>query len=226
MKNLVALEPEALRTAMAAAGEDARPRPDCPPADSLWRAARAELDPETAQGVVGHVSVCAVCAEAWDLALDLGHDLGGEEQESSAGAPPRSTGPRRAGAWLIAALLAVAVAVPLLLRSGEDTLRGGGGTIRSPLAPDVVLPRDDCRLSWAGPEGVESYVLELSWFTEDLSGPLPGATEMPAEGDQGEYLVPASDLREVPSRARLLCWVRALRDGEVIAETSFTVKIE
>lgn len=226
MTKPVALEPAALRAAMAAAGEDARPLPDCPPPDSLWRAVGGELGPEAAREIVDHVSVCPVCAEAWDLAVDLGRDLGDEAREPEVTERRIGAPLRRAGAWWIAALLALALAGPFLLRSGEDTLRGEAGSLRSRLAADEVLPRDHCLLRWAGPEAAVRYELELSWATSESFGTLPGAREIVAGETGGEYLVPASDLREVPPGARLLWRIRALGDDGPLAEKTFTATLE
>ena len=94
------LEREELRQSLIAAGEDAEPRPDCPPPDQLWAAVQGELEGVAGRRIVDHVSRCPVCAEAWDLARDVGGVEAREGQEDSeSGTTVDQVDPVRRPAW-------------------------------------------------------------------------------------------------------------------------------
>lgn len=215
-------ERERLHEALAAAAEDARPRPDCPEADEIWRAARGDLDARRTREIVDHAALCPVCTEAWDLAQDLGATQAARQDPS-----PKEADRGLRGPWLAAAaVLLLAVVLPFLLRE-PDRPRGGSGELTTSIPADALFPRENCRLTWTGPEETETYGLEVSWVTAEASGEILEVQEIPAlpEGE-GRYRVAPELLRSVPAGARLLWRVTARREGDVLASTTFTSRLD
>ena len=72
-----------LGDALRSAGIDARPRPDCPPAEQIWAALHLEMPAAERERIIDHTIECPSCAEAWRLAMAIeGKDA------TVAGAPP------------------------------------------------------------------------------------------------------------------------------------------
>lgn len=61
-------EDDRLRFLFAKAFETAVPSDDCPSPETLLDAYHRVLPQEEMDAVVDHISVCAVCAEAWRIA--------------------------------------------------------------------------------------------------------------------------------------------------------------
>ncbi|MCG8454711.1 MAG: hypothetical protein MI919_00410 [Holophagales bacterium] len=216
------LEPEALRQALGEIAEHARPRPDCPPPGEIWAAVRGDLARRDAERVVDHLAGCLACAEAWDLTRDLASEVGSDGESTVAG--------RSWPIWLgAAAVLLLVLAVPRFERqpafdSPPPTQRGGSdGIVLTP--PSETVLRTECLLTWRGPEQAQTYALELSWAFEDDFAELP-RVEIPATGIEMSYLVPAEILAEVPTGARLIASLQALRGEEVLDEKQLTVLLE
>ncbi|MFL6258562.1 MAG: zf-HC2 domain-containing protein [Thermoanaerobaculia bacterium] len=195
----------------AFAEPDAAPDPaSCPTPETLWSAVRGELPPERMREVVDHVAACASCAEDWRLAAELRRD------EEKAATVPGKVIQGRFGQWrplaaaaALAAGLLIAVGVyrtnqPLPEPTYREVQHAG---IRSLLPEGQALPRQAAVLRWSPLAGAVSYDLEVS--TEDLR---PVAT---AKGQAAtEYRIPESALKGLPSGARLLWQVDAVRpDG-------------
>ena len=195
----------------AFAETDAAPDPaSCPTPETIWSAVRGELPPEQMREVVDHVAACAACAEDWRLAAEL------VRQEERAAVGPGKVIPGRFGQWRPLAAVA-ALAAGLLIAVGvyrtnqpvpEPTYREAQHAgIRSLLPEGQALPRQAAVLRWSPLAGAVSYDVEVS--TEDLR---PIAT---AKGQTAtEYRIPESALKGLPSGARLLWQVGAVRpDG-------------
>ena len=133
-------EVERIADAVRRPREDARPRPDCPPAERIWGAVKLELPRHERLAILDHTTVCPACAEAWRIAMTLG-------EEATFGG--RRTGPQswwrrpstasRAGA----VLLALAATIYLIVRVA--TPRGGPPTApptASAPSPIVVALND------------------------------------------------------------------------------------
>jgi hypothetical protein len=210
---------ERLRAALRAAGEGARPREDCPPAERLWATLRHELPAEARREVIDHVAGCGSCSEAWRLAAEM---LPSPLPEAP---PARSWLPE----WLGARpLVPLAAAIALVAALGAALLleRGPGARVEpgyredhvprtvSRVPEDEPLPRSDFRLRWSpGPEGA---LYDVRLTTESLE-PIAEATGLSAP----EWLVPESALGALPSGARVF-WqveVRLPGGGRVPSQT-------
>jgi Putative zinc-finger len=194
----------------AFAASDAAPDPaSCPTPETLWSAVRGELPAEQMREVVDHVATCAACAEDWRLAAEL------VRQEEKAATVPGKVIPGRFGQWrplaaaaALAAGLLIAVGVYRTQPVQEPTYREvQHAGIRSLLPEGQALPRQAAVLRWSPLAGAVSYDVQVS--TEDLR------TVATAKGQTAtEYRVPESALADLPSGARLLWQVDAVRpDG-------------
>lgn len=196
----------------AFAASDAAPDPaSCPTPETLWSAVRGELPAERMREVVDHVAACAACAEDWRLAAEI------NRQEEKAATVPGRVIPGRFGRWRPLAA-AAALAAGLLIAVGvyrthqpmpEPTYRGEArhAGIRSLLPEGQAIPREAAVLRWSPLAGAVSYDVQVS--TEDLRAVAT------AKGQTATaYRVPQSALAGLPSGARLLWQVDALRpDG-------------
>jgi hypothetical protein len=194
----------------AFAASDVAPDPaSCPTPETLWSAVRGELPAEQMREVVDHVAACAACAEDWRLAAEL------VRQEEKAATVPGKVIPGRFGRWrplaaaaALAAGLLIAVGVYRTQPVQEPTYREvQHAGIRSLLPEGQALPRQAAVLRWSPLAGAVSYEVQVS--TEDLR------TVATAKGQTAtEYRVPESALAGLPSGARLLWQVDAVRpDG-------------
>ena len=150
-------DPQRLADALRSAGVDARPRPDCPPAEQIWDALHLEMPAADRARIIDHTIECPSCAEAWRLAIAIeGKDA------TVAGAPPA---PRawflQPAAWarVAAAGLVIAVGTAVVLRWGGPSEKPGlrdqpPDAIRPLVPEDTALPRQDFTLRWSsGPDG-------------------------------------------------------------------------
>lgn len=211
-----------LAAALRASGEDAPPTDECPAADRIWAAARRELPLEDRLRVIDHTTECPSCAEAWRLAVALGSDVEAAEV-------PQSDRKwfRRPATWLwpAAAVLALAVASALLLRSRpadvEPTVRDPGAeSIQSAVPPGAALPRDDFTLRWVAGAAGERYDLTVTTSELDVVVVTRGL-------ERPEYRVSPERLANLPRGARLLWRVVARApDGGTRASPTFEVRVQ
>ena len=181
------------------AGTDARPRSDCPSADEIWAALHLEVPTSERERIIDHTAECAVCAEAWQLAMEIQRE--GSTSIETVSAPGRV---HQVPLWAriaAAALVLTAGAVVFLRWQGatnDPQLREGSTReIRSLLAENAPLPRDAFVLRWTGaPEGarydlvVTTVNLEVVADVRDLERP--------------EYRVDPARLRSLAAGTRLL----------------------
>jgi hypothetical protein len=73
------VEADTLRRALAALGDAARAREDCPDPARIWQAVQGESTLGETRSLVDHTTGCPACAQAWRLALDLGTTDASEE---------------------------------------------------------------------------------------------------------------------------------------------------
>jgi hypothetical protein len=194
------------------------------PAEEVWAAVRGELTPERRRAIVGHTAVCASCAEAWRLAMEVTPDAiaAAAPRPPAAGAPrwPATFVPLAAAAALV---LAVGAGVWLSRPPRSTTapgFRGGeAGGIRSLIADGEALPRDRFRLRWsAGPAG-SRYAVRVTTESLDVVAEAEGLEE-PA------FLVPPPALSSLPAGAALLWRVEAVRpEGERTASPTFLARL-
>jgi hypothetical protein len=200
-------ELEKLRAAFRSLGGDARPGADCPEAARLWEAASGALPAAARREIVDHTAGCAVCAEAWRLAVEVRSDA------AAAMAPaPRFWSTRGLPAFAMAAVLVLAAAAGvILLRAPDDAPSyrdAAGASVSALVPPDQPLARDDFRLRWSS--AAEGSRYEVRVTTESLE-------TVATARDLGEpaFLVPESALGSLPSGSRLLWQVRVtLPDGQ------------
>jgi hypothetical protein len=211
----------ALRDAFAALADDdpASLSASCPPPERVWEAVAGELGRDEVRAVIGHVAVCAACAEAWRLARELG--AGGSAEVASAG--------RRR--WLLplaaAAVLALAFGIGLRdrpeLREGPvpepSTLRAAPGpaAVRSLVPEDVPLTRDDFLLRWSGPPGAR---YDLTVIAGDAVVQVQGL-------EDPEHRLPHEALDDLPAAAQVYWRVEAeLPDGgATVSSETFIVRL-
>lgn len=204
--------------ALAARGESASPRDDCPDPDEIWAASRGEADGSRARDLLDHAATCEACAEAWRLAREVGASL-------PTSATPAVARPFRLG-WAAAAVAAVAVAAvllpPLLRRDdGPPVFRREAGLTIESLVPEAnPLARDAIVLRWTpGPEGT---LYDLSVANERLE-PLYEAKGI----GEAAHKVPPSAVAEVPPGGRILWRVEARApDGSRAASPTYFAQIE
>ena len=209
-----------LAAALRSRGENARPRDQCPPADAIWKAVHLELPLEERLVIVDHLSECPVCAEAWQLAAEIG-------QPPGAAAPARRQRalPSTVKTWSLAAAAALVLAVgaTFMLRSPAppvDRTPGGAGEVLQPaIAEGASLPRDDFRLRWnPGPAGSRYDVV----VSRDNLFLLAEARDL----DVTEYRVPPETLADLPAGTPLLWRVVAhTPDGTTISSRTQRVSV-
>jgi hypothetical protein len=180
---------------MRRARPGARPRPDCPSADQIWAALHREVPTSERERIIDHTGECAVCAEAWQLAMEIER-----EGSSSIKASPGLLHQVPTWARIAAAVLVVAAAAVAISRwQGPDPQlrQGTKREIRSLLPEDATLKRDAFVLRWDGaPEGarydlvVTTVNLEVVADVRDL--------------DRPEYRVDPGRLRPLAAGTRLL----------------------
>lgn len=206
--------------ALRAASVDGRPRADCPPADRIWDAVRLELPIEERLAIVDHTVECAVCAEAWRLATELGQHTAAAGQKRS----PFLTRLQTPGArqLLYAATLVAALGALLLARLSKPTVDPivrdtSLVAVRSEIQPSASLPRDDFRLRWSGaPEGSR---YDLTVTTAELN------VVVTARGlEQPEYRVASEHLETLAPGTRVLWRVVAHTvEGTTMSSPTFEV---
>lgn len=136
---------EWLAAAFRSRADDSEPRRDCPSPDRIWDAARLQMSLDDRLEVVDHVSRCAACAEAWELAIEFG---AGERAETGERAvrPQLDATSRRS--------LEMQASSPLGGIVGRNALPIAGATLLViTLASVVVLYRQPPSLQEATPQG-------------------------------------------------------------------------
>jgi hypothetical protein len=210
--------PERLVAMLRSSERDARPRPECPPPDRLWDAARGELPARETRSIVSHTAACASCSADWRLALELGRDAGAAVAARSSS----RTAPRLA--LLVAATLAGAAILVTwrgLERPEPSGFRTGprGGAVRALIGDRAPLPRDAFVLRWEAPSPGSTYAVEVA--SEDLR-PLFSCSEL----ESPEIRVPRAALGSVPAGGIVIWRVRAsLPGGRVVASPAFLATV-
>ncbi len=212
-----------LSDALRSAGIDARPRPDCPPAEQIWAALHLELPIGERERIIDHTIECPSCAEAWRLAMAIeGKDV------TAVGTP--SAAPawfRQPAAWarVAAAVLVIAVGTAMVLRWGgpseKPELRDQPPDAIRPLVPeDTALPRQDFRLRWSsGPDGAR-YDLVVTTVDLEVIADARGL-------DRPEYRVDPERLASLAAGTRLLWRVVAqMPDGSTQSSATVGVTVQ
>jgi hypothetical protein len=214
---------DTLRQAFAQLSETTPRRPECPPDERLWEAARGGLPPEATKRLADHVASCGACVEAWRLAREL---AGKEKAVASLRARPSARAASwRRGAWAMAAALVVLAGAALWRTpwrpSPEPTLREGQEVALRSLVPEnQPLPRASFLLKWSS--AGEGATYDLYVVTEDLQN-IASTRGVRTN----EFLVPEKSLAALPAGATVIWRVSArLRDGRGITSTSFIQRLE
>lgn len=223
------------RDGLAALAETAVPRGDCPEPDRIWAAVDGELAPDELRDVVDHTAGCVVCAEAWQLAAELGDADAAIEQEPS----HRSMFWR---SWTQVAAMVVVLAgaafvmqkigprpdLPLspspdVVRNGDVVRSGDEVQLLARTPADEPQSRDDLVLDWAyRPTALElTFDIELTWETVDRSVPLFQADSLMVS----RLRIPPEALAEVPPGVTLLWEVTAFRGDEEVAHKAFPLRL-
>lgn len=216
---------ERLRQAFAAVAEEAgrRSPAECPPAEHIFAAAQGELAAEELGRVLDHVAVCAACAEAWRLAVEVRRQVAprAKQGELIAGKFGRSRITQVFG--VIAALLLLAISLRFF-RPGtmapEDPVMRGADEIQI-LDATVDLKREHCVLRWRLEPKQEDARFEVVVMNAELES-LANATAI----SQYELEIPPERLAKVPAGGMLLWRVEAsLQDGQVVASPAFSSRL-
>ena len=208
-----------LRRVFSESSAHARPTEACPEPERLWAACHGELPATETRDVVDHTAACAVCAEAWRLAIEIDDVPAGAREVSSR-------------AWKVWGGLAAAAAVAALALLGLQQIRRPGEPeapvfreseqtgVRALVSEDRPLPRERCLLRWSSP--VEGARFDVHVATEALAvvAQARGLTE-------AEFLVPVGALDGLPPGAKLLWQVESVSpDGERIESRTFIATLE
>ncbi len=206
---------ETLARAFAAREGKHDPSSACPPAEQLFEAASGGLDREQRLKIVDHVSQCAECTQAWQLAMELG-----ARPVSSRGEAGRARVPK------------FAVAASLILAVGLTTYFVRQGHQESPQYRDAAhrlapasrtgdrLSRNSAVLRWSpGPEG-STYAVRLT--TADL------VLVLERQDITGvELAVPAAVLEKLPPGEQLLWQVEVrLPNGQRVTSQTYVVTLD
>ncbi|MDX1501350.1 MAG: hypothetical protein R3325_03230 [Thermoanaerobaculia bacterium] len=193
----------------------------CAGRDEIWRAVAGELAAPQRRKIVDHLAACAVCAEEWRLAVELGASDASATRDSTATKSPRHS-------WqLAAAALAVLLAGALAWRMNGPAVEEpavyrdlSGSGIRSLVPQEVPLAPHGLVLRWEGGFEADSYTLRLSDDRLETLALLEGLEEPEARID------PAPLARLAPG-ARLLWQVEAkLPDGRRLVSPTFVNRLE
>lgn len=209
-------ENASLREAFAGLGETAAPGPDCPPADRLWATAISDGGEATAEErheIVAHMATCASCASAFRLARGLAEE---KKEAAVVRGPWARWSPATAA---LAALLALAIAIPAFWRNQPSPYRGGQNQEIRSLLNDAALPRNQAELRWSpGPDGSRYEVRVLT----------AGGAEVAVESglEEPRYEIPVPALAGVPAGTVLYWQVKALYpDGKSSASKTFEARL-
>ncbi len=208
------LEIQWLRDGLISERSAALPRPDCPEPDRIWAAAQGELPRPELEPVVDHVAECAVCMEAWKLALAV------EEDAGTSGGQSRL---RRAVPMIsIAAGLLLALGLQFFVAPDQGVELEG---MREGTFPDRVLelsgshqlPRDHFFIDWSGPEGA-TYGLRLR--NQD------GDSLLEVEGLQDSaFLASPKALESLETGDELLCTIEVFPPTGKPLRKTFSLEI-
>ena len=211
---------EVLRADMVTAVDSATPRPDCPEPNDLWLARRAELSSDQTQEIIDHVGNCIICSQSWLLAKDL-DEIASRSRKSKSG---RLDSP---ALKLLAAMVCIAILLPLLMVSEDQTTRTAQHIEMHTTSVNDVLSRQSFELSWSGPKGVERYEIQLSWDSNGHSKRI-GVFETVPDPDLSRvrYQVPEEAFSQVPTGTEIFGDLIGLRSDEIVAKKSFKVLIE
>ncbi len=232
-----------LAAALRSGEADPQRHGECPSSDRIWSAVHLELPTTERLQVIDHVAECPVCAESWQLAMQLGAGAASARAEHPSSSLAALTAPGEPGAVgtsaraehpstsfaevvrrayrplaAVAALLVLAVGITYMIRTPEPSdVPGQRGVPR--ILEDGVLPKDDFRLRWtAGPDG-SRYDVVLT--TVDLQ-PVAEARGLQTP----EYRVPPERLAAVTAGTPLLFRVVAhTPDGTRLSSRTVQVSV-
>jgi hypothetical protein len=204
------------------------------PAPDLLQAAKAGTLPDRLQAaILTHLTHCSMC-RALDQALAEVLDTNVTADQKgriwnrvSAGLSERpwrrsmrTWAPLAAAAMVVLALSA-SVIYQVRQSPGSPIQRGAeSSSIRSLIAPEAIVPRSACELTWSADLGDARYDVFVT--DEDLNA-LARGTSL----DTQRFIVPAAALTPVPSGARILWRVEALLPGgRRYTSPTFTTRVQ
>jgi len=213
--------PQAWKEAIAALPPDGCDTADCPLPEQIWSAVCGELARKEFGEVVDHATTCPVCALAWQMAEQAGVETGAPRIN-------RSRQPWRAWYALAAAAVLVAAAT-LVIQFREPDLAPVTATpeyrapveetVRSNLEDGATLGRDDCTLSWTGPDEATYNILIA---TEDFQV-LHREHGLTARS----FTIPSQALQDTPSGGVIVWQVEVvLVDGTRKPSRTFRLTIK
>ncbi|MFL6617014.1 MAG: hypothetical protein ACJ8MH_00345 [Povalibacter sp.] len=195
---------------------------ECPAAEQIFDAASGELTRSHRLAIIDHVSRCAACTQAWQLATELGARPPTRENESSRRDFSRSTRRFMPGLAVAASVVAAVGATFLIMMPSQNHQAHYREIQPSAPASSLTserLPRDRFLLQWsAGPPGT-TYSVRVS--TTDLHV-LFSADSL----TEPQVLVPPSALAGTAQGSPLLWQVEMLPpQGERVASATFVVTL-
>ncbi len=215
------------------------PRGDCPSAEQLWQAVAGELEPEVFRRIVEHTADCPACAEDFRLTRAMVDQSGASKKraEPSVGevvpfarqAATRTSSTRTSSTRRWASGLAIAAALILVVlnwrtqapvETPTDPIYRSASTeeLVSELADGAVLPRDQARLLWSGPEGARYHLVVT---TEELE-PVFESRNL----SRSEVTIPADQLAGLADGTVLIWQVEAvLEGGERLSSVGFRAEL-
>lgn len=210
-----------LRTRFAEQAEGARPREDCPPADTLWAAQAGEIDVQAREAVLDHLTSCASCAEDWRVTMETREAMSAALASASTehtvepGAVVTGGFPTRGSIWALAAALAMAIGLGWWLRTGsalpgDPAYRTGSrASIESHIEEGAVVGPGPIELRWEAVEGAR-YRVSVTDARLDALFHAEGLVEP-------RVVVPAERLDQLTGGERIWWRVEArLEDGDVV----------
>jgi len=213
--------PQAWKDAIATLPPDGCDTAGCPLPEKIWSAVCSELSTDEFDEVVDHTATCPVCSLAWQMA---------EKGVVETGVPrvDRSRQPWRAWYGLAAAAVLVAAAA-LVIQFREPDLAPVTATpeyrapveeaVLSNLEDGAVLERDDCTLSWTGPDEATYNILIA---TEDFQ-----VLHREYGWTARSFIIPSQALQDTPSGGVIVWQVEAvLPDGTRKPSRTFRVTVK
>lgn len=215
-----------LRDAFGDPGSGEPPPGACPAAETIFTAANGGLAKMTAaeQGeLLDHLASCPACGEAWRLAVEIGKEVAAPAAApviaGRFGGPPSPLRRALPIASLVAALLLIAIAVPMLLpdrySAPQPGMRGAGETAIVDLSGP--LDRQRCVLRWRLEPERQGALFAVRVMSETLE-----VVASPSGLAAAELEIPPAKLLAIPPGGKLLWQVQAsLPDGSVEDSPTF-----
>ncbi|MFL6549784.1 MAG: hypothetical protein ACJ8OJ_13890 [Povalibacter sp.] len=194
---------------------------ECPAAEQIFDAASGELTRSHRLAIIDHVSRCAACTQAWQLATELGARSAGEHETSvqKSSASTRRVMPGLAVAASVIAVVGATFVIMVPSQNHQPQYREFQPSVAANSLTSERLPRDQFLLQWsAGPPGT-TYSVRVS--TTDLHV-LFSADSL----TEPQVLVPPSALAGTAQGSPLLWQVEMLPpQGERVASATFVVTL-